>query len=445
MSEGTIVRMRASTGLRAKLVRAMVVTLVGVTGATTLTVGYMNYRSARATLDTIETQIRQSIARKGQGLATNHALALRSLVADNAFGDVARLIERSVQEDEEMLYGLFLGADGKVWTYVPPTGVVRERHARPDFRELGIDPNAAARPAAEQAKRNVAGQEAFEFSDSVAADDGTVVGRVFYGLSSEPLKRALTEARLEFRRTLVLTLGLLLMLGVAATLGGIAIIPGVAARITRPLAHLTEVTTAIADGRRDKRVSFSTDDEIGVLGRAFNQMLQELDGSYKDLEGLNRTLEHRVEARTRELGQRNRDMRLVLDNVNQGFLTISRSGILAEERSAIVTRWLGPSPPGQTFAAYVGRRDRAFGEAFQLGWEVLLEGLLPLELCLAQLPKHLRLDERELEFTYHAIQEPASLTAPMHGLPQGLLIVVNDITEHARHARQAAERLQLLA
>jgi two-component system chemotaxis sensor kinase CheA len=434
-----------STGLRAKLVRAMVVTLVGVTGATVLTVGYMNYRSARATLDTIETQIRQSIARKGQGLATNHALALRSLVADNAFGDVARLIERSVQEDEEMLYGLFLGADGKVWTYVPPAGLVRERHAHPDYRELGIDPAAAARPAAQQAKRDIAGQEAFEFSDSVASDDGAVVGRVFYGLSSEPLKRALSKARLEFRHTLVLTLGLLLMLGVAATLLGIAIIRGVAARITRPLAHLTEVTTAIADGRRDQRVSISTDDEIGVLGRAFNQMLQELDGSYKDLEKLNRTLEHRVEARTRELGERNRDMRLVLDNVNQGFLTMSRNGVLAEERSAIVTRWLGPSLPNQTFATYVERRDRAFAEAFELGWEVLVEGLLPLELCLDQLPKRLRLGERELEFTYHAIQESGSATATLHGLPQGLLIVINDITEQVMHARQETEGAELLA
>jgi HAMP domain-containing protein/signal transduction histidine kinase len=445
MSEGTFVRLRVTTGLRAKLLRAMVVTLVGVTGATVLTVGYMNYRSARATLDTIEAQIRQSIARKGQGLATNHALALRSLIVDNAFGDVARLIERSVQEDDEMLYGLFLGADGKVWTYVPPKGLARDRHAHPDFSELGIDPAAAARPAAEQAKRDVAGQEAFEFSDSVAGDDGAVMGRVFYGLSSEPLKRALSRARMEFRHTLLLTLGLLLMLGVAATLLGIAIIRGVAARITRPLAHLTEVTTAIADGRRDQRVSITTDDEIGVLGRAFNQMLHELDGSYKDLERLNRTLEQRVEARTRELGQRNRDMRLVLDNVNQGFLTMSRNGVLAEERSAIVTRWLGLSQPEQKFAAYVGRRDHAFAEAFQLGWEVLLEGLLPLELCLDQLPKRLRVDERELEFTYHAIQEQGSHTGTLLGLPQGLLIVINDITEHVMHARQEAERAELLA
>ena len=448
MSERTTIRLAMRTGLRAKLVRAMVVTLVVVTSATIVTVGYMNYRNARATLDTIETHIRQSIARKGQGLATNHALALRGLVADNAFGDVARLVERAVQEDEEMLYGLFLGADGKVWAFVPPAALVRNQFTRPDFRELGIDIPAATRTGAEAATRDVAGQEAFEFSASVTADDGAVLGRVFYGLSSVPLKRALSAARKDTQRTLLLTLALLSLLGVVATLLGIAIIRGVAARITRPLAHLTEVTTAIAGGRRNQRVSIGTgglDDEIGVLSHAFNQMLQELDNSYKDLESLNRTLEHRVEARTRELGQRNRDMRLVLDNVNQGFLTMSRNGMLAQERSAIVARWLGPSPPQQSFVGYASQRDRTFAEAFQLGWEVLLEGLLPLEVCLAQLPKRMRLpDERELEFSYHMLSEQSG-GATMHGLPNGLLIVINDITEQVRHALQDADRAELLA
>jgi two-component system chemotaxis sensor kinase CheA len=448
MGEGITVGLRMKTGLRAKLVRAMVVTLVAVTGATVVTVGYMNYRSARGTLDTIETQLRQSIARKGQGLATNDARALRGLVADNAFGDVARLVERSVHEDEEMLYGLFLGADGKVWSYVPPAVPVRDARERPDFRELGIDPAAAVRSGAEATVRNVAGQEAFEFSASVAADDGATLGRVFYGLSSAPLKRALSAARRELQRSLLLTLGLLLALGVVATLLGIVVIRGVAARIINPLGHLTSVATAIADGRKDQRVSVgldSFDDELGVLGRAFNQMLQELDGSYKDLERLNRTLEHRVAERTRELAQRNRDMRLVLDNVNQGFLTMSRTGILAEERSAIVGQWLGPALPNQSFTAYVGQRDRAFAEAFQLGWEVLLEGLLPIELCIDQLPRRLHHDGRELEFSYHLIQESGSNTITLHGLPTGLLIVVNDITEQVKHAREEAERGELLS
>ena len=119
-----------------------------------------------------------------------------------------------------MLYGLFLGADGKVWTYVPPTGLVRDRHAHPNYRELAsIRPRLARWPAAEQAKRDVAGQEAFEFFETPSPP---TTARWWvascYGLSSEPAQRALNEARLEFRRTLLLTLGLLLMLGVAATL-----------------------------------------------------------------------------------------------------------------------------------------------------------------------------------------------------------------------------------
>jgi signal transduction histidine kinase len=439
MAEFTTVRLGMRTGVRAKLVRAMVVTLVAVTGATVLTVGYVNYRNANGTLATIETHIRQSIERKGQGLATNHALALRSLVADNAFGDVARLVERTVKEDNEMLYGIFLGADGKVWTYVPPAAWAHDPRVAPDFRDLGIDPAAATRPGAEAIKRDVGGQEAFEFSAAVASDDGVVLGRIFYGLSSEPLKRAISTARKDSQGTLLFTLVLLSLLGVAATVLGISIIRGVAARIIRPLAHLTEVATAIADGQKGKRVAAATDDEIGVLGGAFNQMVQELDQSYKSLESLNRTLEHRVEARTRELGQRNRDMRLVLDNVNQGFLTMSRSGILAEERSAIVTRWLGPSLPQQKFVAYVKQRDEAFAEAFELGYEVLLEDLLPLELCLAQLPKRLRNDGRELEFSYHAILEQGADAV------QGLLIVINDVTEQVRHARQEADRAEQLA
>jgi two-component system chemotaxis sensor kinase CheA len=448
MGEGTQIRIRAKTGLREKLVRVMALTLAGVAGATLLTVGYMNYRSARATLDTIETEIRQSIARKGQGLATNHALALRSLVADNAFGDVARLVEGTVKEGEDMVYGLFLGADGKPWTFVTPGGPSHQANRRPDFRELGIEPAAATRSGAERSTRVLGGQEAFEFSASVTGDDGAVLGRLFYGLSSVPLTKALSAARAEFRRTLLVTLGLLSLLGIVATAAGITIIRGVAARIIRPLAHLTEVATAVAEGRKDKRFSSWTDDEIAVLGNAFNQMVQELAASYESLERLNRTLEQRVDVRTRELAQRNRDMRLVLDNVNQGFLTMSRNGVLADERSAIVARWLGPAEAQQTFVTYLGRRDPAFAEEFALGYEVLLEGALPLELCLVQLPKRLRLDERELEFSYHAIQEQGVSTHTLYGdrvALHGLLIVINDVTETLKNARQEADRAELLA
>ena len=202
----------------------MVGTLAVVFGATLLTVGYLNIRTARETQDTIEAQIRQSITRQGQGLATNHALALRGLVADNAFGDVGHLVERAVRQDREMVYGLFLGADGRPWTYVPPLSPTGELDPQPNWRELGIEAGESRTTGIQSRQRVLKGQRVFEFSAPVDSDDGAVLGRIFYGLSSVPLDQALATARLDFQRSLVLTLLLLGALGVAAMLLGVAII-----------------------------------------------------------------------------------------------------------------------------------------------------------------------------------------------------------------------------
>ncbi|HET6150594.1 MAG TPA: ATP-binding protein [Polyangia bacterium] len=420
----------------------MVGTLAVVFGATLLTVGYLNIRTARETQDNIEAQIRQSITRKGQGLATNHALALRGLVADNAFGDVGQLVESAVRQDREMVYGLFLGADGRPWTYVPPLSPRGELDPQPSWRQLGIAPGESLATGIQSRQRVIEGQRVFEFSASVDSDDGAVLGRIFYGLSSVPLDHALVTTRHDFQRSLVLTLLLLGGLGGAAMLLGVAIIHNLSRRITGPLAHLTDVITAIAGGHKNERVVIESDDEIGTLGQAFNRMLEKLDDSYLRLEALNHTLERRVNDRTAELGQRNRDMRLVLDNVNQGFLTISRSGHLAQERSLIVDSWFGSVQESDTFWDYMWRVDRGFAELFHVGFEALLDDVLPKEMCLAQLPARARVDGRDFSFSYRSIGDPPP---GKEDAPQGLLIVANDITERLLRARHDAEQSELLA
>ena len=92
------------------------------------------------------------------------------------------------------------------------------------------------------------------------------------------------------------------------------------------MTDLTQAVNTLASGRRDIRVNIVSGDELQILGGAFNNMAAELKDSYERLEHMNRTLEIKVQERTRELADRNRDMRLVLDNVNQGFLTVSTSG-----------------------------------------------------------------------------------------------------------------------
>ena len=422
------------TSLRAKLVRTMIATLVVVSTATLLVVAGMNYLSSKRTLKTIEEHLRASIADKGSGLVINQALGLRDLVMDNAFGDVARLIERTLEKDEQLVYGLFLDEEQKAWGFATRQGAAK---GPDDWKRIGIDPKIAKQHGVQMIYRHALGQNVFEFSMAVVDDKGNPLGRLTYGMSDGPLQKALSEARSDSRRALLLTVGLLLLLGIVTIVMGAWRSQRSAARITQPVTDLTQAVNTLAAGRRDIRVNISSGDELEILGGAFNNMAAELKDSYGRLENMNHTLEIKVQERTHELADRNRDMRLVMDNVNQGFLTVSRTGLLAHERSSIVDHWFGPYEREAAFVDYIGKVDSMYAASFAMGYEALIEDFLPRELCLEQMPARLRHDGREFRCSYFAILKGDQL--------DGLLIVINDVTTELLHARQEAELKEILA
>jgi GAF domain-containing protein/HAMP domain-containing protein len=67
-----------------------------------------------------------------------------------------------------------------------------------------------------------------------------------------------------------------------------------AARVFRPLVTLAEITRRFSDGDFSQRAEVRTQDEIGLLARSFNHMAEELSGLY-------RSLEQKVQERTREI------------------------------------------------------------------------------------------------------------------------------------------------
>jgi two-component system, chemotaxis family, sensor kinase CheA len=415
----------------------MVTTLVVVSTATLLVVAGLNYFTSRKTLKTIEGHLRASIEHKGTGLVANQALGLRDLVMDNAFGDVARLIGRTLEDDEQLVYGLFLDEEQKAWGYSTRQGASKEQDA---WKALGIDPEVLAKGkkgTVQTNYRRALGQNVFEFSMLVVDDKGTPLGKLFYGLSDGPLRQALADARADSRRALLVTVALLLLLGTVTAVMGVIRSRQSASKITQPLTDLTQAVNTLASGKRDIRVRIASGDEIEILGNAFNNMAAELNDSYGRLENMNRTLEIKVEERTRELGQRNRDMRLVMDNVNQGFLTVSRSGKLAQERSAIVDQWFGSYDGDTLFNDYVAKVDPIYALSFRMGYEALIEDILPRELCIEQLPARLSREGREYRCSYFAISKGEQI--------DGLLIVINDVTSELLHARQEAERKEILA
>lgn len=113
---------------------------------------------------------------------------------------------------------------------------------------------------------------------------------LFLGVSLEPIKIAQ-------RYTIFLSLGIFLL---AISLAGL-ISFYFSKRITAPLEKLRKGAEIIGKGNLDYQIKIKTGDEIEELALAFSQMTKDLKRSREELEEYSKTLEIKVDARTREL------------------------------------------------------------------------------------------------------------------------------------------------
>ena len=115
---------------------------------------------------------------------------------------------------------------------------------------------------------------------------------------------------------------------------------------------------------------------------------QELRQAAERLRQANESLEQRVQERTQDLASKNRELRLVLDSVDQALLTVDLEGRLAPEHSSVAAAWFGTYSGSPKFVEHVGA-ERHFVMLFELGLDGLREDFLPREVCLEQMPKRL--------------------------------------------------------
>jgi two-component system chemotaxis sensor kinase CheA len=137
------------------------------------------------------------------------------------------------------------------------------------------------------------------------------------------------------------------------------------------------------------------------------------------------------------ISRRNREMKTLLDNMEQGFVSMNRDGVLAAERSALATRLLGGFAPGTHLWEALGKLDPGAGTWLEVAWMSVRDGFMPLDVCFDQMPRALSVSDR----TYRIEYKPA-----IHGGVLGdTLVVITDVTaEVARDRAEAAEH-ELLA
>lgn len=100
-------------------------------------------------------------------------------------------------------------------------------------------------------------------------------------------------------------------------------------RITKPIKAIARTTLFVSAGDLTQKAPVLTENEIGVLAITFNQMTNKLKNSYQEMEDYNRTLEEKVEARTKELTDKNDRIKQALKELKQ-----TQSQLIQNEKMA---------------------------------------------------------------------------------------------------------------
>lgn len=230
--------------------------------------------------------------------------------------------------------------------------------------------------------------------------------------------------------------------GLAALLLGIAGASFIAVSLGRRLRAIAGVAESVAGGNLDQKPLETGGplDEIGSVAVAFNTMLEEIRSLVARIRATAQEEQERlarlVAQRTQELHERHADLKRVLDNVGQGFFTLDREGHMSRERSAVLESWFGPIPESAIFAEVLAEYSPRTGEAFAVGWELMNDRILTLELYLDQLPKGISARGRELELEYRPIFGEG-------GRLERVLVVVSDGTARVERERAEADEREV--
>ncbi|OHB32930.1 MAG: PAS domain-containing sensor histidine kinase [Desulfuromonadaceae bacterium GWC2_58_13] len=92
--------------------------------------------------------------------------------------------------------------------------------------------------------------------------------------------------------------------------------------ITVPIQELALATNRVADGDLNVHIEQVSDDEVGTLVKAFNQMTTDLRRGQQEIKEANRELQ----ASNLEIDQRRRYMEIVLKNVTAGVISVDKEG-----------------------------------------------------------------------------------------------------------------------
>ena len=246
---------------------------------------WFNYSSSIKNLDLAEESIRLSIVAKGRILVANNSRALIGMVEDNAFSAVQDLVSSTVEEDEEIVYGIFMDQNRQAWVahYSEYTST---SHQTGDSFHDDVSVWADQLETTDSRFVENQGMQMYEFASPVSSED-IKVGTIRYGITTKYMRESLTDVQQRSRETIIYTLSSLILIASLVFIASYWIIRRFAIAITKPLASLTHSAEIISEGDYATKIDIESNDEIGLLSENFDRMRNTISKKITDLFEIN--------------------------------------------------------------------------------------------------------------------------------------------------------------
>lgn len=320
--------MATRTTISAKLARTSLIVLVpAFLGMTLGVVGLNVWVNSRSQAESAR-RIEAALVSKGRALTSNSARTLAGMAEQNSFLQIQGLIAGTVKDDPDVVDALFAMADSSLpWAAAEDGGDGSGRLLDADtLRDSGLAWMKTRRTLDSRRLRDGV-DGSIEFAAPVGADPASPSGWIRYRLSTRSMREAIESEASRSRIALLQIIALLAILGGGSLAHSLWRFRRQSERLSKPIQDLAAAADVIRSGDYGKTVAVDTDDEIGDLAVVLNAMRMTVQAHTEHLEDI-------VAAKVRQV-------RDILDNVEQGIFVLEFDGRISPEHSRSAPSILG--------------------------------------------------------------------------------------------------------
>lgn len=268
-------------------------------------------------------------------------------------------------------------------------------------------------------------------------DSGNTVAMLGIDMDITIIREEEAKIMMAAGKTVMISLLLALTLGIAFS-----------RYLVKPIQALIHGTERVAAGNFETRIEVKRRDEFGMLAASFNAMNTDLKATHDELLQINQGLEAKIRERTAEISEVNREIRDILDNMEEGILTFNKDLVINPQYSRFTVDIFGAVQLGGIRIDQVlfpsgedGETQVKLVEWLRLIFEMPvlvwgnLEQIQPVREMAVRMRDELgHIRERHVKLIFRPIMKPS---AGEHGVAK-IMLIVQDVSDKKKLEREMA-------